>query len=87
MISTRGFEELLHKEPLLQLADDPQEMVEKIEQLRGVDFSDGYEEMRWHASQEGTWERRAAAMREALAERLRSGAQRNNTEITRAHVA
>ncbi len=66
MLATRGFEELLHKEPLLRLADTPSEMVLALEDLRAKGFRDGYEEARWRASQSETWEARAATMRAAL---------------------
>ncbi|MEK6280451.1 MAG: glycosyltransferase [Acidobacteriota bacterium] len=70
MLATRGFEELLHKEPLLRLANSTEEMVKELELLAGADFHDGFEEVRWKASQKETWEERALAMKEAIATRL-----------------
>jgi glycosyltransferase involved in cell wall biosynthesis len=69
MLATRGFEELLHKEPLLHLTDSAQEMVAALEILRVSKFADGLEELRWRESRQGTWEARATAMIEALAAR------------------
>ena len=66
MLATRGFAELLEKPPLLQLIDTPAELAEALNQLRTRDFIDGNEEQRWHASQSGTWENRAATMVHAL---------------------
>lgn len=73
MVATRGFEELLHREPLLQLVNDSEQMAAALEQLRQRDFRDGLEKARWQASLDGTWEQRAAQMIAALAERVRPG--------------
>lgn len=62
MLSTRGFHELLSKEPLLKLVDDGNEVASAIECLRHTGFRDGVEELRWRASQEGTWQVRARDM-------------------------
>jgi len=59
MLSTRGFHELLSKEPLLKLVDNGDEVAAAIETLRSTDFRDGVEEARWRASHEGTWKVRA----------------------------
>jgi hypothetical protein len=59
MLATRGFHELLSKEPLLQLVDSGEEAASAIASLRGRNFRDGFEEMRWRASREGTWQVRA----------------------------
>jgi glycosyltransferase involved in cell wall biosynthesis len=75
MFGTRGFAELLEKEPLIHLFDRPQELADSLNRLRrdGVNddlkhaLSDGREELRWQASPTGTWEARAAAMVEAVA--------------------
>lgn len=69
MLATRGFEELLHKEPLLKLADSPDEMVTELERLKAAGFRDGVEEARWKASLSETWEARAYAMKEAVSQR------------------
>jgi glycosyltransferase involved in cell wall biosynthesis len=69
MLATRGFEELLHKEPLLKLTDSTEEMVTALERLHAARFRDGFEEARWKASQSETWEARASAMKEAISER------------------
>ncbi len=66
MISTCGFAELLNKEPLLKLVDQPAEMAFELEKLRAADFRDGHEELRWQASRNGTWEVRAETMKESL---------------------
>lgn len=73
IIATRGFEELLHKEPLLRLANSTAEMTATLEALRDRKFLDGYEEARWRASQCETWEARALQMKTALAELLAQG--------------
>ncbi len=70
MIATRGFEELLHKEPLLRLIDTSDELIASLNSLRAANFSDGREELRWRASQHETWERRAAQMIAALSARV-----------------
>jgi len=66
IIATRGFAELLKKEPLLQLVDTAGEMTLALEGLRAKDFRDGQETLRWNTSQTETWEERAAMMRKAL---------------------
>lgn len=69
MIATRGFEELLHKEPLLRLVDTPEQLVAELQDLARHHFSDGYEYARWQASQQGTWQVRAAMVMRALKRR------------------
>ena len=59
MLATRGFHELLSKEPLLRLVDSGEEAAEAIASLRRTGFRDGFEETRWSASREGTWQVRA----------------------------
>ena len=59
IVATRGFHELLGKEPLLKLVDDSDELEAVVEQLRMNNFCDGVEELRWRASREGTWSVRA----------------------------
>jgi glycosyltransferase involved in cell wall biosynthesis len=66
MIATRGFAELLDKEPILTLVDTGEEIAAALERLRLIQFRDGYESMRWHASKVGTWHERARTMRSAL---------------------
>ena len=73
MIVTRGFEELLHKEPLVRLIDNSNEMTEALEHLRAASFSDGHEELRWRVSQCETWENRAARIISELSERFAIG--------------
>ncbi len=70
MLATRGFEELLHKQPLLKLVDTAEEITVALRNLRQVDFNDGFAEARWLASRAGTWQARALAMQAALANRL-----------------
>lgn len=62
ILSTRGMDELLHKEPLLKLVDDAGAVIAELRRLRDTGFRDGYEEARWKASADGTWEARARAM-------------------------
>ncbi len=69
ILATRGFEELLHKTPLLQLVDTGEEAAAAISQLESVGFDDGLAPQRWFASQKATWEERAATMVDALAQR------------------
>ncbi len=59
ILATRGFHELLSKEPLLKLIDTGEELAGAIETLRANGFKDGFEEERWIASQTGTWRQRA----------------------------
>src|SRR5215831_4933361 len=70
MIATRGFEELLRKEPFLRLVDSADEMMQALEDLRASDFRDGREDLRRLASQTETWDVRAAAMKSALEARM-----------------
>lgn len=70
IIATRGFAELLKKEPLLRLVDTAGEMTLALEALRVADFRDGQETLRWKASQTETWEVRASMMRDALDEQI-----------------
>ena len=73
MIATRGFAELLDKEPLLQLIDSSDQMIAALEQLRTNSFRDEHEELRWQTSQRETWEARAAAMMKALEHQVSQG--------------
>ena len=73
MIATRGFEELLHKEPLLRLVDTASEAVNTLYELKAANFDDGYIGARWLASRDGTWKSRALAMRLALGQRWPEG--------------
>jgi glycosyltransferase involved in cell wall biosynthesis len=73
MIATRGFAELLEKEPLLRLVDDAREMAATLEELSALSFHDGYEEMRWQASRQATWEQRATTMIATLSHRFEKG--------------
>ncbi len=66
MLATRGFAELLEKEPLLKLVDGPEELAAGLRSLEAAGFRDGYEERRWEASKAGTWEERARVMRKAV---------------------
>jgi hypothetical protein len=69
MIATRGFEELLRKQPLVKLVDTAGELVRELETLASVGFEDGLAKMRWLASQQGTWHNRALGVVEALGAR------------------
>lgn len=66
ILATRGFEELLHKEPLLRLTDTAEEMTAALEELNRSNFSDGLETLRWTASQDETWDSRAHLVRKAI---------------------
>jgi hypothetical protein len=66
MISTRGFEELLHKEPLLQLADSAEHANGLLRDLQLNGFDDGCAALRWDASRNGTWQVRAASVEREL---------------------
>lgn len=66
MFGTRGFAELMEKEPLIQLCDTSAELVAGLEQLRQQGMTDGLELRRWTASQSETWEVRAATMVDAF---------------------
>jgi hypothetical protein len=68
MISTRGFEELLHKEPLLRLVDSAQHAKAVLLDLQSKGFDDGLAAMRWEASRHGTWQARAASVQQQLQE-------------------
>ena len=66
MVATRGFAELLEKEPLLELVDTPQELAAALSRLRAGGFRDGQEQARWLASQSGTWKVRAQTIATAV---------------------
>lgn len=70
ILATRGFAELLRKEPLLRLVDSADEMTRALEELRATNFCDGRETLRWAASQTETWEDRASIMRDALKKQI-----------------
>ena len=55
ILATRAHYELLTKEPLVTLVDSGSELVSNIERLQACGFRDGFEELRWNASHEGTW--------------------------------
>ena len=73
IIATMGFEELLHKEPLLQLVDSAEQLVKALDDLKATSFRDGRERLRWERSKEETWEARGETMLRTLA--LRSANQ------------
>lgn len=62
ILATRGFEELLRKEPLLKLCAEPGDMIEALVKLRAGGFSDGRERERWLQSRAETWTERAKAV-------------------------
>jgi glycosyltransferase involved in cell wall biosynthesis len=66
MIASDGFEELLHKAPLVQIARSPHQMTAALEQLRSTGFRDGWEEERWQMSIQNTWQARARQMCDAI---------------------
>jgi glycosyltransferase involved in cell wall biosynthesis len=71
IVATRGFEELLHKQPLLRLVDTGTQIAAEFKRLREMQFDDGLGEARWKASVEGTWDNRAATLMRALTARWR----------------
>lgn len=70
MIATRGFAELLGKEPLLRLVGDAREASEVLSDLHCAAFDDGLTQARWQAGRNETWEARALCMIETLERRL-----------------
>lgn len=66
MIATRGFEELLRKQPLLQLVDTAEEAAHCLSALQQQNFDDGLLATRWQQSQGATWQARAGEMVQAL---------------------
>jgi hypothetical protein len=62
MIATRGFAELLEKQPLVTLVDTAAELQTALARLEQQNFSDGLETDRWMASKAGTWEERARTL-------------------------
>jgi hypothetical protein len=66
MFGTRGFAELMEKEPLIRLFDTAGELAGALDTLRRSGLTDGLESMRWEASRTGTWDVRAARMVESL---------------------
>ena len=84
IISTRGFAELLSKEPLLRLIDTADELVSTLRALQQSGFRDGHETERWQASRDGTWEKRVFAVREAVG-RDHSGLQEVTMPSTLLH--
>ncbi len=66
MLATRGFAELLEKEPLLKLVDEPEELAACLRSLAAAGFRDGYEADRWEASKVGTWQKRARVRRKVM---------------------
>ena len=62
MVATDGFAELLEKPPLLHIAENAVAMQEVLARLHAQHFDDGYAAMRWEASRDGTWERRAKTL-------------------------
>lgn len=82
IVATRGFAELLKKEPLLQLVATPTEAERVLADLRVDGFRDGNEHARWRASAQGTWETRVDTMLEALG----SAIAPEETELTAAAI-
>lgn len=66
MVATRGFAELLEKEPLLELVDTPEQAAAAMDRLRATGFRDGFEAARWEASRLGTWQERARMLRRSI---------------------
>lgn len=62
IVANRAHAELLTKEPLLKLVSSGEELAWHLDFLRAHNFSDGYEELRWSASRNETWNTRAQAM-------------------------
>ena len=62
MLSTRGFEELLHTEPFLRLVRDGGQTVKGLKDLKNVNFEDGWRDARWQANKQGARQARAATV-------------------------
>lgn len=71
MYATRGFAELLTKEPFVHLVNDADSFADRVRSIAKHGFVDGVEMDRWKASRKETWEARASAMREELILRIR----------------
>jgi hypothetical protein len=80
IIATRGFAELLKKEPLLRLVSDAEQMIGHLGHLRRAGFQDGCETLRWKTSLGETWDARAALMLTSLADAL-GGKPRTPAEL------
>ncbi len=73
ILATPCVEELRHKEPLLKLVRTADQTVEALDALRATGFEDGQRQARWEAGLKNTWRVRAAAMQQALHERVAEG--------------
>ncbi len=82
MIATRGFAELLEKEPLVQLVNTGEELCEAIARLQAIGFRDELEMARWEASVAGTWEERARTLMATVAEPASGAGMRASEEIS-----
>ena len=80
MVATRGFAELLEKEPLLTLVDTPEQAAEAMERLRAMGFKDGCEVARWEASRLGTWQERARMLRRSIGDEEAAGLHEREEE-------
>jgi len=65
IVATRGFHELLSKEPLLKLVDTSRDVAATLADLRSNNFADGMEQARWQASRQATWRVRATDLIQA----------------------
>lgn len=74
MFGTRGFAELIEKQPLITLVDTADELAEALAALRRRGLRDGLEALRWRVSRTETWEARAQSMVTALRDVLSSRA-------------
>ena len=72
IVATCGFAELLEKQPLVKLVSDASQMVDALQSLHQNGFHDGFETLRWQASRQGTWEKRAETLASAIAVRPRT---------------
>jgi glycosyltransferase involved in cell wall biosynthesis len=75
MLATDGFEELLHRGPFVRVLKSAGEWATALEQLRCQGFRDGLEESRWRQSQGDTWDDRARALHDAMAEAAREASR------------
>ena len=73
MIASKGFAELLLKEPLVRTVNTAEEAARLLEGLIATNFDDQLVTLRWAESQHGTWQARARTMREELAARWNPG--------------
>ena len=66
MIASKGFAELLDKEPLVRTVNTAEEAASLLSGLIDSGFDDQLGPLRWEESRRGTWQARAGTMLDAL---------------------